>query len=220
MNIIQQYEAEEIARDAGSWNNRRVRAVWPDVAESSGTVQDGYFVCAALAGEASGILPHQGMTHLELLGFSDVPRTTRKFNRPQLDILAVAGTWIVTQDHRTGKIYTRHAVTTADYNNINFREEMITRNVDSISYRFKDHFAPYIGVTNVTPSMLLILRQELEMLIEVLQTELFTAELGGQLISGDIVRLAQHLVLKDHIVIILNALVPMALNNIDIHLVV
>lgn len=219
-NLSPTEEAQEIARDAGAWNNRRIRAVWPDRIESSGTLQEGYHLCAALAGLASGILPHQGMTHLEVAGFSDVPRTTRKFNRPQLDIMAVAGVWIVTQDQWDGEIYNRHAVTTGDYEDINQREEMLTRNVDSISYRFKDHFAPFIGVTNVTPSMIAFLRDQVLLLVRVLQTERFTAQLGGQLIAGEIVRLEPHLLLRDRVVLILNCTVPYALNNFEIHLVI
>jgi hypothetical protein len=53
-------------------------------------VQEGYHLCAALAGLRSGVLPHQPLTNLEIVGFSDVPRTTSKFNKPQLDAMAVA----------------------------------------------------------------------------------------------------------------------------------
>ena len=219
-NLSATEEATEIARDAGAWNNRRIRAVWPDVIESSGTLQEGYHLCAALAGLASGILPHQGMTNLEIAGFSDVPRTTKKFNRPQLDILATAGVWIVTQSNTDGEIYTRHAMTTGDYEDINEREEMLTRNVDSISYRFKDTFTPYIGVTNVTPSMLRILSTEINKLIDTLKTERYTEELGGQLIDAQVVRLAQHLLLLDRVVLVLNCQVPYSMNNFEVHLVI
>ncbi len=219
-NLSATEEATEIARDAGAWNNRRIRAVWPDTIESSGTVQEGYHLCAALAGLASGILPHQGMTNLEVAGFSDVPRTTKKFNRPQLDILALAGVWVVSQNSMDGKVYTRHAMSTGDYEDINQREEMLTRNVDSISYRFKDQFSPYIGVTNVTPSMIRSLGTEINKLIDTLKTERYTEQLGGQLIEAQVVRLAQHLLLRDRMVLVLNCTVPYALNNFEIHLVI
>jgi hypothetical protein len=219
-NLSATQESAEIALDAGSWGSRRVRAVWPDILETSGTLQEGYFLCCALAGLRSGILPHQGMTRLEIVGFTDVPRTLNKFNRSQLDAMAVAGTWIVTQDRQTGKIFTRHAVTTGNYDDINQREEMLTSNVDSISYRFKQYFEPYIGVTNVTPSMQHRLELEVAKLIRTLQTEAFTEELGGQLIDATIVSLAPHTILRDRYVLVLNAIVPYALNNFEIHLVI
>lgn len=221
-NLTATEEATQVALDSGSWNNRRVRAVWPDQIESGGTVQEGYHLCAALAGLASGILPHQGMTRLEVAGFDRVPRTTNKFTRPQLDIMALAGTWIVTQELATsgGSIYTRHAVTTGDYENINEREEMLTRNIDSISYRFKDSFEPYIGVTNVTPSMQLSLTAEVKQLIELLKTERATRELGGQLIDGTLVELRPHTTLKDRFVCTIRCSIPYALNVFEIHLVV
>lgn len=219
-NLSATEESAEIAADAGSWADRRVRAVWPDQIESSGTVQEGYHLCAALAGLASGILPHQGMTRLQIAGFSDVPRTVDKFNRPQLDTMAASGVWVVTQNLFDGQIYTRHALTTGDPDDLNQREEMLTRNVDSISYRFRDHFEPFIGVTNVTPSMRSLLEAEAKFVIGQLQTERSSLQLGGQLITAEIARLSQHDEYKDRFIMILNATVPFALNNFEIHLVV
>jgi len=219
-NLTATEEALEIARDAGAWNNRRVRAVWPDTIESGGTVQEGYHLAAALAGLSSGILPHQGMTRLEVAGFSDAPRTYRKFNRPQLDSMAVAGVWIVTQNMFDGEIFTRHAVTTGDYEDVNQREEMVTRNIDSVSYRFKDHFEPYIGISNVTPSMQALLEFEVRRLVDLLKTERFTIQLGGQLIEGEIVELRPHLTLRDRYVLTLNITIPYPFNSFEVHLVV
>lgn len=219
-NLTATEEAAELARDAGAWNNRRVRAVWPDTIESSGTIQEGYHLCAALAGLRSGVLPHQGMTNLEIAGFSDVPRTIDKFNRSQLDTMAVAGTYIVTQNLFDGEIYSRHAVTTDDYEDINKREEMVQSNVDSISYRFKDQFAPYIGVTNVTPNLIELLRLDVKKLVETLQTENSTRTLGGQLIDGVIQELRQHPTLKDRVVLKLETYVPAPFNNFEINLLI
>jgi hypothetical protein len=217
-NLTSTEEAQEIALDAGSFNNRRVRATWPDTIETAGIVQQGYHLNAALAGLRSGVLPHQGMTNLEIAGFTDVPRTTSKFNKPQLDILAGAGTWIVTQDIFDGEIFSRHAVTTGDTEDIAQREEMITSNVDSISFRFKDHFAPFIGVSNVTPSMIELLGLEAKSLIEVLKTENFTQQLGGQLIDASILELRPHTVFKDRVVMVLDTDIPVPLNNLEIRL--
>jgi hypothetical protein len=149
-----------------------------------------------------------------------VPRTTELFNRSQLDTIAVNGGWIVTQDPKSGEIYCRHAVTTGDYEDINEREEMITRNVDSISYYFYDVFAPYIGISNVTPSMLTIIEAETNAAIQFLRTANFTPRLGGQLIEATITDLRISPVFKDRILLSLDAEVPYALNNLEVHLLI
>lgn len=212
--------SEAIAASAGNWANRRIRAVWPDTFVGDGLTQEGYFLCCILAGLASGIVPQQGMTNLELAGVTSVPRTTELFNRTQLDNLAVNGAWIVTQDPRSGEVYSRHAVTTADYEDINHREEMVTRNVDSISYYFHDTFAPYIGISNVTPSMLDIIEAETTAAIQFLRAANFTTRLGGQLIDATITDLRISPVFKDRILLSLDCQVPYALNNLEVHLLI
>jgi hypothetical protein len=192
--------------------------VWPDRIEAGGTVMEGYFLCCALAALSSSVLPQQGLTNLSLSGFSSVPNSKR-FNKAQLDTMAESGVWIVTQNPN-GVIYTRHALTSGDYNDINAREESVVRNVDSISYRFKDYFAPFIGVTNVTPSMRDIILGGVNKLIRTLQTERTTPQLGGQLINATVERFFISEIFKDRYIVYLSLEVPYALNNIEIHLVV
>jgi hypothetical protein len=133
--------------------------------------------------------------------------------------MAVTGVWIV-QQQLDGEIFTRHAVTTGDYEDINQREEMLTRNVDSISYRFRDYFEPFIGVTNVTPSMRDVILGGMNKLIRVLKTERVTVQLGGQLIDATIDRFFVSEIFKDRYVAYIILEVPYALNNIELHLVV
>ncbi len=217
-NLSGSEEASEVAQSAGSYNDRRIRATWPNQIESSGTLQEGYHLNAALAGLASGVLPQQGLTRVSVSGFSSADQTDR-FSKPQLDTMAVAGVWIV-QQAIDGEIFNRHAVTTGDYEDINQREEMLTRNVDSISYRFKDFFEPYIGVTNVTPTMEAVIAAGLDVLIGNLVGERTTVQLGGQLISATVDRFFISEIFKDRYVAFISLEVPYALNNIEIHLVV
>jgi len=218
-NLSAGEEAAEVGRNAGAWHDRRIRATWPDLIESSGTVQEGYHLNAALAGLASAALPHQGLTHVEIAGFSSTQRTNDKFNKPQLDQMAGSGVWVVEQQI-SGEIYTRHALTTGDYDDINQREEMLTRNVDSVSYRFKDYFQPFIGVTNVTPAMRDVILGGMNKLIRTLQTERVTVSLGGQLIDATIERFFVSEIFKDRYVAYISLEVPYAFNNIELHLVV
>jgi hypothetical protein len=134
--------------------------------------------------------------------------------------MGLSGVWIVTQDPIEGDVYTRHAVTTADYDDLNKREEMITRNVDSISFRFKDHFKPYIGVTNITPQTIEMLDLEAKALIQVLKTTNVTTNLGAQLIDAEVTDVRQHITLKDQVTMNITLSVPYALNVLAIRLVI
>ena len=96
---------------------------------------------------------------------------------------------------------------------------MVTRNVDSISFRFKDHFAPFIGRTNVPPGMRLDLEVEVSNLVGVLK-QVVNSQIGGQLIDAEIVELREHALLKDRFVLILNCTIPYPFNNFEVHLVV
>lgn len=209
---------EDIVQQAGSLSNRRVCAVWPDQVAEAGTVQPGYYLAAALAGLVSGVVPHQPLTNVEVAGFDDYTRSYKYFNETQLNRLAEAGTWIVTED-RDGTPYTRHALTT-DNLDLNRREEMIRRNVDSISYLFLRRLRPYIGRTNASQSMVELLGSEVNNIIRFLRSNGFTQELGSQLIDGTVRILRIHPLLKDRIEIVLDLVVPAPLNNIELHLVV
>jgi len=212
-------QSVEVAKTLG-YTNRRVMAVWPDTVGSGGLTFPGYHLCAALAGLASGVVPHQGLTNVAISGFDDISRTTDVFNRTQLNTMAGGGVWIVTQNLQTGEVFSRHALSTAEYDNINEREEMITRNLDSISFFFLDTYRPYIGVSNVTPDTLKVLRAEFNAALQTLRSRNFVQRLGAQLIDGSLTRLEKHATLKDRVVAQASLELPYALNNLEIHLVV
>lgn len=212
-------QASAIGVSAGVYGSSRVRAVWPDTVGSGGLTYPGYHLCAALAGLTSGVVPQQGLTNLEISGFDDVSRTSDTFSKSQLDSMAVSGTWIVTQD-AAGNIFSRHALTTGEYSDINAREEVVTRNVDSISYYFQDVFSPYIGVSNVTDSLITMIAADIDASISFLKDANYSARLGGQLINGTVTDLREHTTFKDRLVIGLDITVPYALNNIEVHLLV
>jgi hypothetical protein len=210
--------ATNVGFQAGSFNSNRICVIWPDVVSSAGTSMPGYFLCAALAGLRSGVVPHQGLTNVEIQGFDDISRTTQFFNNSDLDTMAGAGVWVVTQA-LDGTVYSRHAVTT-DNTDVNHREEMVRANVDSMSFLFLNNLKPFIGRANVTPSALTIIRVQLEAAIEYLKANGYTDTLGSQLIDGEITELRQHALLKDRIVSAITLTIPYPMNNIEVHLVI
>jgi hypothetical protein len=219
-NLSATEEAAELALLSGAWGDRRVRSTWPDRISSGETEMEGYFLNASLAGLVSGVVPHQGLTRLEISGYDDVSRTVDKFNKNHLDTMALAGTWIVTQDVNTGQIFTRHAVTTGDNADILEREEMITRNVDAISFEVFRLFDPFIGISNVTPSMIALSESLLDQLLSVMENRGNIERLGTQVITGTIRRLEQSPLLKDRIIVEVDLVVPAPLNNVEVHLIV
>jgi hypothetical protein len=210
--------AAAIATNAGAWGNRRVRAVWPDLINSGGELTDGMFLAAALSGLSSGIVPHQGLTSIQVSGFDDAERSRDKFNGDQLNDMADSGVWIVTQDD-DGNIITRHALT-SDNTDLNRREEQVVRNVDSMSYLFLNRLSPFIGRANVTPSAIDIIGVEIGACIDFLKASGYTDTLGSQLIGGEITQLRPHALLRDRLVAVLDLEIPYPMNNIEIHLVV
>jgi len=218
--------ATDLVQQAQSFASNRVVATWPDIVGTGGNAQPGYFLNAALAGLASGVVPHQGLTNVEIVGFDDLAsRTKAFFSGTQLDQLAAGGIWIATED-MDGTPFTRHALTT-DTLDLNRREEMIRRNVDSMSYVFLRRIRPLIGRANVTDSMVQRVRYELGRVIRFFETNNFSPDLGPQLIAGtfavdndgvEIIRI--HPLAADRIEVVLNLNVPAPLNNLELHLVI
>lgn len=210
--------ARDILRRTGGLNSRRVKLVWPDVVGSGGILQEGYFLAAALAGLRSGVAPHQGLTNVQVAGFDDLTRTTDFFGGAQLNALAEAGIWIVTQSP-DGTVYTRHALTT-DTTDVNTSEEMVTANIDSISYVFARRLAPLIGRMNVTPEALTYLATQLNSVIKFFEGGNFVERLGPQLISGTLTSIQRSALQVDRVVVVINVELPYPLNNLELHLVV
>ena len=211
-------QAAGVGTRSGSLGSTRVVSVWPDVVGEGGLNFPGYYLGCALAGLASGIVPHQGMTHLEVVGFDDVSRASVYFNSAQLDRMAGSGTTVVTQAN-DGRIYVRDSLTTLDID-VNHSQEMVRRNLDSMSMLFLRRLSPFIGVANVTRTAIDRIYVELVSAIEFLKANGFTETLGSQLIEGKVVQLRPHVLLKDRIVGVLALTVPYSLDNIECHLVV
>lgn len=217
--------AAALVDTAQSFASNRVVAVWPDVVGSGGITQEGYFLCAALGGLVSGVAPQQGLTNVEIAGFDDLASRSRDFfSRAQLDTMAAGGIWICTED-RIGTPHTRHALTTSTVD-LNRSEEMIRRNLDSISYVYQAGLQPLIGRSNATPEILgqvdhiIITRTEF-------LSRVYVSTLGGQLISAEVAvdstgaRLLRiHPLAADRVEIVLNLVLPSPLNNVELHLIV
>jgi len=210
--------AAAVAAGSAHFSNRRVSNVWPDYFESGTDLVSGFYLAAALAGLRSGTAPQRSLTNVAVAGVDSVERTTEMFTEDELDTMAASGTCIVTESP-AGEIYVRHDLTT-DMTDLNSREEMISANLDSISYVILAQVAPYIGISNVTEQTMNQLRAEITDAIDYLVNNSNLPTVGGQLISGDIVSIQRHPTLHDRVVIVLDLDLPEPLNNVEVHLVV
>jgi hypothetical protein len=210
--------AANLALYPGLINSRRANLIWPDKVGDNGVMVPGYFLCAAVAGLASGVLPHQGLTNVELVGFDDLSRTTNLFNATQLNVMAGSGYWIVTRDPNDGTVYSRHELTCGDQTDVNQRENSITRNVDHISYIILFAFRPYIGRANVTAVLIDTLYGQLISILDAFRNTVATKVLGPQLTAYTIVSLQQHPTVKDRVQAVVGITPPAPFNNLELHL--
>lgn len=211
--------ATAVSAQTGRYRHRRITAIFPDRVESGGVEVDGVFMAAAFAGLASGVPPHQGLTNVEIRGFDNVDRVAGRFNRSQLRELSDAGVCVITHDSATLAVFPMHALTT-DVSSLNSQEEMITRNLDSISYYFQSSLSRYIGRANVTPTFLELLKTHINGGFLYLRSASFTELLGGQIIDGSIRTLRPHATLADRVVIVLEPQLPKPFNNGELTLVI
>jgi hypothetical protein len=211
--------AAEQATKPGLFSSRRAYLVWPDQLSDSGMTVKGYFLCAALAGLRSGVLPQQGLTNVEIIGFDDLSRVDPFFSANQLDTLAASGYWIVIQDNNDGSVYTRHQLSTGNQDSLFEKEQNITTNLDEISMLFLARMKQFIGRGNVTPAMIDIIRGEILAQVASLKNTITVARLGPQVIDAEILELRVHPTLRDRVLARIALELPFPLNNIELHLI-
>ena len=183
----------------------------------------GYFGAAAAAGLCSSTLPQQPLTNMDIEGIHDVPETYLQFDNTELNVMASGGTFIITQDMPYDRVYVRHQLSTATHEgNLLTRELSITKNVDSISYYLAETCDDLIGKYNITPELLRVVELRLRTAIDWLENNTDNGLYGPQLLEEgtEILSVAEHPVLKDHVqaYIVLNP--PKPFNVLEIHLTV
>jgi len=114
------------------WNHRRIIAVHPFAAAADGYRNiPGYYSVAAVAALTMSLPPNLASTLKNVIGIDDIEGYD-VLSEQNLNDLATTGVTVLAKDD-DGVVYVRHALTTGDFETINEREEMSTRNFDSIS---------------------------------------------------------------------------------------
>ena len=200
----------------GAFGDRRVTSVFPNRLPSAGIQVAGYYLAAAIAGLRSGVAPHQGLSRMPIVGF-DNAGISSSLSTDQLDTLTSAGVSVLVQDHNTGVLYLRHAVTT-DVSNLNFQEEMMVSNVDSVSLGYRNVLEPYLGRANASPQVLNIIQATIENMTSIFLSSNSTSTLGPQIISCELKTLQINPTFRDRVQIVLNCVFPFAINGIDLYI--
>ncbi len=203
---------------ANSFASKRVRSVFPAKVETAEGTVDSFVLAAALAGLRSGVAPHQGLTNVAVAGFTGVNDSVNVFTRTQLDSLANAGFWIVTQDVNTGTIYTRKQLT-SDVSSVETAEDSVVSTDDAIAYAYAAALAKYIGRTNVTDSNLALIEADIDAVTAYLKNTGTTANLGSMVIDAKIRELRRHAIYPDRVVVVVDVVRPAPLNNLELYLV-
>lgn len=188
-NLTKAEQAAAVAASSGSFDNRRVYSVWPDLPiDDAGREVPGHFLACSIAGLKSSVAPHQGVTHYTLNGWSSVARSFKYFTPTQLDILAGGGTLIITQDESGGEVYVRHQVS-SDNTDANTSELSITTNLDSITKFIRGDLKNFIGKYNSGEHFESIVHAMIAQKISYLQTQTITETAGAQVTSFDVASL-------------------------------
>jgi len=216
-------QATDIAERSAAFADRRVYSIFPDTLFNEGVAEEGFFAAAAIAGLIGSVVPQQGITNTELVGFDDIPAVYSNFNEDELDVIAGGGTMIVAQEYPGGTVFIRHQISTNYREGVLAKSELsMVKNYDSISYYFANKLAPFIGQYNVTPALIDHLRTEVQAGINFLSSFTSVGLLGPQVIKSgsEITLIQQHPTLLDHVIINLKLNLPAPLNVIELHLVV
>lgn len=214
--------ATDIAARCRGYGTRRVWNIIPPVVgvTVNGVTKylPGYYLAAAYAGMGAGFPVQQGFTNIGVAGIVDLQYSNFYFSKSDLNMIAEAGGCIFVQDTQGGIPYCRHALTT-DMSTLEYREQLIVKNWDFLSYFYFDKVKPFVGRWNITKDTLNIIRQTLDSSSALLKSQKLP-KIGPPLIDANITSLAQDTSNKDNLNIYMNISIVYPLNYLNLHLVI
>lgn len=215
-------QADWVSKTSAQFNDKRVINIQPDTAGVSiGGVTKylpGYYLACAIAGMTAGFPVQQGFTNIGLAGITDLKRSNFYFTRAQMNHMAETGTFLVVQDVQGGTPYVRHAMTT-DISVLEYREYLVVKNWDFLSYYFYDKLKPFIGQWNITTDTLNNIRQTVVASAELLKSKKLP-KIGPPLVDYKLSSIGQNAVNKDNIDIRLNIAVVYPNNYTNLYLII
>jgi hypothetical protein len=211
--------ASAVGGYASAFDNRRVRCIWADTpVYTDGTPRELFYLCAAAAGLRSGVAPHAPLSEVTISSILLDP--VYKFGRTDLNRMGEGGAWVIVKDN-TGRVYTRHQLTTrSNPDDLAEREDSITTNLDHIAREFYSGTRDLIGQGNISPDMIALINARIKNISLTIESRFYTAKIGPQLLALEIVEIVQDEVLRDTVRVRLIPTLPVPLNQMDIYLTV
>jgi hypothetical protein len=210
------YNFVEAIAKLNIFDNRRIVTTWPEMLYADGTTVPGYFATAAIAALACASLPQKAITQEVLLGFTGIP-DFGTYSDDNLDDLTTNGN-LVLAETEDGDVIVRHAVTTGNFNNLNEREEMSTRNFDSATKYFRAGLSGIIGKVNAIELGLDVIESRLVKTGDALKLMGYTVGLGGHIVDYTIISLGIDPLFEDNALAHVDLVLAHNLNHIDLYL--
>ena len=214
--------AAAVAAVSSTHNDKRVIHVQPDIVGVSvnGVTKylPGYYLCCGLAGMGAGFPVQQGFTNIGVAGITDLKHSNFYFSKQDLNTMAEAGTFLFVQESQGGIPYCRHELTT-DMSVLEYRELLVVKNWDFLSYFYYDKLKMFIGSWNITPDTMNTIRQTITAASELVKAKKLP-KIGSPLLGYKINKLEQNAYNKDNLDVELQISVVYPLNYLNLHLVI
>lgn len=215
-------KAQSVAAVSKSFGSSRVIHIQPDTVgvNVNGTIKylPGYYLCAAVAGLVAGFPVQQGFTNIGVAGIADIKYSNFYFTRAQLNAMAEAGTFLFVQETNGSIPYCRHELTT-DVTVLEYRELLVVKNWDFLSYFYYDKLKGFMGSWNITAETLNTVRRTINASSELLKAKKLP-KIGAPLIDAKITKLEQSTNNKDTVDCRLSVSVVYPFNYINLYLVI
>lgn len=215
-------QAANLKAAAQTLNSSRVINMVPDtVGVSVGGVTKylpGYYLACGTAGMVAGFPVQQGFTNIGIAGITDLRKSNYYFTKANLNTIAEGGNFIYVQDTQGGTPYCRHELTT-DVSVLEYRELLLVKDIDYLSYHYYDKLKPFIGTWNITDSSINSIRQTLIAASELMKSKKLP-KIGAPLVSYTIDKLEQSSTNKDTLVVVLSIVPIYPLNYVQLTLAI
>lgn len=219
-DLTKDEQAQFVAGYSSSFANRRIVHTWPDILAVSvnavATPVPGYFAGAVLVAMTAGLPSQAGFTNLSVAGFVGRANSDDRFSDTQLDVIAGGGTLIFTQPVQGAALSVRHQLTT-DVSTIYFQELSVTKNVDLVARFLRQLYAPFLGVYNITETLLDLMKTRGEAGVSFLKQQT-APRVGAPLRKGSLSRIEESAIQPDSVEVDFRIGVPLPLNNVRITL--
>jgi hypothetical protein len=216
-------QVEYIVARSNSFSSRRFINIWCEGGTKNingiSTSVPVRFLAAHIAGLRSAVVPQQGLTRTEVTTLTAASAMHVRYSQEELNEIAAAGTYVVTQNSEGAPVYIRHQLTTEVSEGSLSYEDSVGVNLDDLAFQFKDALEDEIGKRNVVPGTISELRA---VIVNILDnaTQAETAGLGlglgPQIIRWEDLVVEADPILKDRIKITVTVIMPLPLNNIEV----